>query len=58
LFAYLVSHFLNHVLGNISMEALAAHPHPVWQFPGRDPVLHRGLVHAARHLGAYDVAIR
>ena len=24
LFAYLVSHFLNHALGNISMDALAA----------------------------------
>ncbi|HEX9471628.1 MAG TPA: adenylate/guanylate cyclase domain-containing protein [Bradyrhizobium sp.] len=36
LFAYLVSHFLNHALGNISMEALAAgvHYHMLfWQFP-------------------------
>ncbi len=36
LFAYLVSHFLNHALGNISMEALAAgiHYHTMfWQFP-------------------------
>jgi adenylate cyclase len=36
LFAYLVSHFLNHALGNISMDALAAglHYHIVlWQFP-------------------------
>jgi adenylate cyclase len=36
LFAYLVSHFLNHALGNISMEALAAgiHYHVMfWQFP-------------------------
>ena len=36
LFAYLVSHFLNHALGNISMEALAAglHYHILfWQFP-------------------------
>ena len=35
LFAYLVSHFLNHALGNISMEALAAglYYHTVfWQF--------------------------
>jgi adenylate cyclase len=35
LFAYLVSHFLNHALGNISMEALAAgvHYHTMfWQF--------------------------
>jgi adenylate cyclase len=36
LYAYLVSHFLNHALGNISMEALAAgvHYHTLfWQFP-------------------------
>jgi adenylate cyclase len=36
LFAYLVSHFLNHALGNISMEALAAGVHyhaAFWQFP-------------------------
>jgi len=36
LFAYLVSHFLNHALGNISMEALAegVHWHTLfWQFP-------------------------
>ena len=35
LYAYLVSHFLNHALGNISMEALAAgvHYHTMfWQF--------------------------
>ena len=35
LFAYLISHFLNHALGNISMEALAAgvHIHMLfWQF--------------------------
>src|ERR1700709_2654365 len=35
LFAYLVSHFLNHALGNISMDALAAgvHVHTAfWQF--------------------------
>jgi adenylate cyclase len=35
MFAYLVSHFLNHALGNISMEALAAgvHYHTMfWQF--------------------------
>ena len=35
LFAYLVSHFLNHALGNISMDALAAglHYHKAfWQF--------------------------
>ncbi|THD71341.1 MAG: adenylate/guanylate cyclase domain-containing protein [Bradyrhizobium sp.] len=36
LFAYLVSHFLNHALGNISMDALATgvHYHTLfWQFP-------------------------
>jgi adenylate cyclase len=36
LFAYLVSHFLNHALGNISLEALAVgvHYHILfWQFP-------------------------
>jgi adenylate cyclase len=35
LFAYLVSHFLNHALGNISMDALAAGVHihtMIWQF--------------------------
>ena len=36
LYAYLVSHFLNHALGNISMEALATGVHyhaGFWQFP-------------------------
>ena len=36
LFAYLVSHFLNHALGNISMDALATglYYHTLfWQFP-------------------------
>ena len=36
LFCYLVSHFLNHALGNISMDALAAgiYWHMLfWQFP-------------------------
>jgi len=35
LFAYLVSHFVNHALGNISMDALAAGVHihtMIWQF--------------------------
>jgi len=35
LFAYLVSHFLNHALGNISMDALAAGVYyhaGFWQF--------------------------
>jgi adenylate cyclase len=36
LFAYLVSHFVNHALGNVSMDALAAGVYfhiLVWQFP-------------------------
>ena len=36
LFAYLVSHFLNHALGNISLDAMAAGLHYhilLWQFP-------------------------
>jgi adenylate cyclase len=36
LFAYLISHFLNHALGNISMDALAAGVYyhiAFWQFP-------------------------
>ena len=36
LFSYLVSHFLNHALGNISLDALAAGIYwhmPFWQFP-------------------------
>ena len=36
LFTYLISHFLNHALGNISMDALAAGIHYhilLWQFP-------------------------
>jgi adenylate cyclase len=36
LFAYLISHFLNHALGNISLDALATgvHYHTMfWQFP-------------------------
>ena len=57
LFAYLVSHFLNHALGNISMEALATRrlsPHRVLAIPaGRDRVLHRVPgAHRSRHLGA------
>ena len=46
LFAYLISHFLNHALGNISLDALAegVYYHTLfWQFlPGRDRVLYRG----------------
>ena len=57
LFAYLVSHFLNHALGNVSMEALASgvYFHTLfWQFlPDRDPVLRRlPGAYRARHLGA------
>src|SRR3954454_9323861 len=36
LFAYLISHFLNHALGNVSMEALATGIYwhmQFWQFP-------------------------
>src|SRR6202048_1188064 len=52
LFACLVSHFLNHALGNISMEALAAgvqYHKAFWQFPPVGiafygaAVLHSGL---------------
>jgi adenylate cyclase len=52
LYAYLVSHFLNHALGNISMAALATgvHYHTLlWQFPPvatllyASAVIHSGL---------------
>jgi adenylate cyclase len=52
LYAYLVSHFLNHALGNISMDALAAGVHyhtMLWQFPPvamvfySSAVIHSGL---------------
>src|ERR1700709_5478 len=36
LYAYLISHFLNHALGNISLEALATGVHyhvSFWRFP-------------------------
>ena len=50
LFAYLVSHFLNHALGNISMDALAdgVHYHTVfWQFlPVTIALYTAALVHA------------
>ena len=50
LFAYLVSHFLNHALGNISMEALAdgVHYHTLfWQFLPVAAVFYAAaLVHA------------
>jgi adenylate cyclase len=50
LFAYLVSHFLNHALGNISLDALAigVHYHTLfWQFPPVGMVFYAAaLVHA------------
>ena len=50
LFAYLVSHFLNHALGNISMDALAdgVYYHTVfWQFlPVAITFYTAALVHA------------
>jgi adenylate cyclase len=50
LFAYLISHFLNHALGNISMDALAAgvHFHMLfWRFPPVAIVFYgSALVHA------------
>ena len=50
LFAYLISHFLNHALGNISMEALATgvHYHILfWRFPPVAIVFYgAALVHA------------
>lgn len=51
LFAYLVSHFLNHALGNISMEALAAgvRYHTLfWRFPPVAIVFYASaLIHCA-----------
>jgi adenylate cyclase len=56
LFAYLVSHFLNHALGNISMDALAAgvYWHTVfWQFlPVAITFYTAALVHAGLGLWA------
>src|ERR1700721_2092224 len=50
LFAYLISHFLNHALGNISMEALATgvHYHVLfWRFPPVAIVFYgAALIHA------------
>ena len=50
LFAYLVSHFLNHALGNISMDALAAgvwYHTAFWQFlPVAIVFYSAALVHA------------
>src|ERR1700723_1374826 len=57
LFAYLVSHFLNHALGNISMDALATgvHYHTMfWQFPPVGMVFYAAvLVHSG--LGIWAV---
>ncbi|HZC98419.1 MAG TPA: 2Fe-2S iron-sulfur cluster-binding protein, partial [Bradyrhizobium sp.] len=51
LYAYLVSHFLNHALGNISMEALASGVHihvAFWQFPPVAVVFYgAALIHSA-----------
>src|SRR5579863_9340090 len=47
LFAYLISHFLNHALGNISLEALAwgLHYHLLfWQFPPVVAVFYAALL--------------
>ena len=50
LFAYLVSHFLNHALGNISMDALAAgvrYHIAFWRFPPVATVFYgSALIHA------------
>ena len=50
LFSYLISHFLNHALGNVSMAALAAgiHYHTAfWQFPPVAIVFYgAALIHA------------
>jgi adenylate cyclase len=51
LYAYLVSHFLNHALGNISMDALAAgvrYHTMLWQFPPVAMVFYgSAVVHSA-----------
>ena len=56
LFAYLVSHFLNHALGNISLEAMAdgVRWHTAfWQFPPVSIVFYTaGVVHTALGLWA------
>src|SRR5579863_6386882 len=59
LFAYLISHFLNHALGNISLEALAwgLHYHVLfWQFPPMVAVFYAAvLVHGGLGIWAlYD----
>src|SRR5882724_7863806 len=57
LLAYLVSHFLNHALGNISMDALAAgvHYHTMfWQFLPVAVVFYAAvLVHAGLGIWAF-----
>jgi adenylate cyclase len=56
LFAYLVSHFLNHALGNISIEALASGVYyhaAFWQFPPVAVVFYgAALLHAGLGLWA------
>src|SRR5215207_8505651 len=54
LFAYLVSHFLNHALGNVSMEALAGGVYlhtSFWQFLPVAILFYVACLRA-RHLGA------
>jgi adenylate cyclase len=60
LFAYLVSHFLNHALGNISMDALAIglHYHVLfWQFPPVAMLFYgAAIIHAG--LGIWALYVR
>jgi hypothetical protein len=60
LFAYLISHFLNHALGNISMDALAAgvYYHTLfWQFlPVAIAFYTAALVHAGLGTGRFTSA--
>src|SRR5437879_12156577 len=60
LFAYLISHFVNHALGNISMEALAGGVYwhtRFWQFPPVGIVFYASCVtHAA--LGIWEIGKR
>ncbi len=58
LFAYLISHFLNHALGNISLDALAVgvHYHILfWQFPPVAVVFYgAAIIHGGLGIGALD----
>ena len=62
LFAYLVSHFLNHALGNISMNALAAGVYyhtEFWQFPPVGIALYTAmLVHFVLGVWACNWVVR